>query len=83
MLAEWFGRSRRLWSRRWLFVFRRGALCVGMKVTAISLGIGKFLHEGMEGCVDGFGDCLFGGGFDPVLLCFKVRFDLSDCGRRA
>lgn len=81
LLAEWFGRGTGLWSRRGLLMFRRGAFCVDMEVTACSFGMGEFLHEGLESCIDRFCDGLFCGGFNPMLLGFQVRFNISDCGR--
>ena len=81
LLAECFGRGTGLWSRSGLLMFRRGAFCVDKEVAASSFGIGEFLHEGLESCIDSFCDGLFCGGFDPMLLGFKVRFNISDCGR--
>ena len=64
-----------------------GGRVVGV-IVAMSFGTGKLEHEGLKGRIDSVCNCLFGRGFEPVVECFEMGFDvmnisggcLSGCG---
>ena len=47
-------------------------------LVAISFGAGELEHEGLKGRVNGIGHRLFGRGFEAVVECFEMRFDVMN-----
>ena len=60
-----------------MFWGRAGGGVVGVHV-AMSLGTGKLEHEGLKCRIDGIRDRLFGRGFEAVVECFEMRFDVMN-----
>ena len=60
-----------------MFRGRAGGGVVGVNV-AMSFGTGKLEHERLKGRVYGIRDRLFGRGFEAVVECFEMRFDVMN-----
>ena len=51
---------------------------VGGVIIAMSFGTGKLEHERLKCRVYGIRDRLFGRGFETVVECFEMRFDVMN-----